>query len=569
MCWKLKRILFIGFFVLVMSNISFAQNLIPGLTVELQAESAQLYQADIESEHSGFTGSGYVNFVNQVGSYLEWTVENTEQTMASFTIIFANGGESRSLDILVNNTLVASEAFSTTGAWDNWQSKSLDIYILPGTSTIRLLSSGSEGGPNVDRMNITLFGSSSSGYPGDVNKDSLVNIVDSLLIAQFYVGVNPLDFYETMGDVNCDQDVDIVDALLIAQYYVGLVAPFSSCGGEPTAMPTPYVTNAPTAEPNNCYMPVQGQAVNHGIKLEGYGVGTTGGNGLNSVTVTNLSQLQSAIQSNRTIYVNGTISGSGMISVKDISNISIIGVGSNGRFQGCGLSFVRTSNIIVQNLTFVNASEDGINIEDTTAAWIDHNTFSTTVDWKSCKESSVKDQFDGQIDIKKNSANITVSYNYIHDACKAMLLGFSDGKEPDNYITYHHNRFENIGSRLPLIRHANTHVFNNYYKNILISGINVRMGANALIENNFFENVDDPILSADSDEIGYWNVSGNLYAPSGPTYTHNPEGADVIGEVVNCEVRSTTNWRMDYNYTLDSAVDVPATVIQYAGAGKM
>ena len=52
--------------------------------------------------------------------------------------------------------------------------------------------------------------------------------------------------------------------------------------------------------------------------------------------------------------------------------------------------------------------------------------------------------------------------DYIHDACKAMLLGFSDGKEPDNHVTYHHNRFENIGSHLPLIRHADTHVYNNY-----------------------------------------------------------------------------------------------------------
>jgi pectate lyase len=186
-----------------------------------------------------------------------------------------------------------------------------------------------------------------------------------------------------------------------------------------------------------------------------------------------------------------------------------------------------------------------------------------------CLSASVKDKYDGQIDIKKNSKNVTVSFNYVHDACKAMLLGFSDGKEPDDLVTYHHNRFENVGSRLPLIRSADTHIYNNYYKNVLISGINVRMGANALIENNFFDNVDDPILSADSDEIGFWNVSGNIYLPNGPSYTHQIEKADVIGTVVNGEVKSTSNWRVSYKYTLDKAEDVSATVLKYAGAGKI
>lgn len=312
-----------------------------------------------------------------------------------------------------------------------------------------------------------------------------------------------------------------------------------------------------------------GTAIDHGVELVGYGAGTTGGAGKATVTVSSLSELENALKSDVTIRVNGTISGSGMVSIKELSNISIIGVGTSGNFRGVGLSFVRTSNIIVQNLTFQSSSEDSINIEDTSRAWVDHNTMFTDVNYLNCDQSSVKDKYDGQIDIKKNSKNITVSYNYVHDACKAMLLGFSDGKEPDDLVTYHHNRFENIGSRLPLIRSADTHVFNNYYKNVLTSGVNVRMGANALIENNFFENVDDPILSADSDEIGFWNVSGNLYVPNGPKYTHVPEGADVVGTVVNGEVKSTTSWKVNYNYKLDAAKDVPPTAVKYAGAGKI
>ena len=464
----------------------------PPNTVTLQAEDAYLDNAEVESEHSGYTGSGYVNTENEAGPYIEWAFNASTAGNADFIFTYANSGDSRQMELTVNgNTVVSSLDFPDTGGWDNWSTVSVAVSLISGRNTLRLTSLGSEGGPNLDKLDISFSGNISTPDP------------------------------------------------------------------------------TPTATPSGCAPNGGGNAMNHGVNLVGYGSGTTGGGGNNQTTVSSISQLESALQSNVTIYVNGTISGSGMIQIKDESNISVIGVGSSGKFQGVGLSFIRTSNIIIQNLVFENCSEDAINIENTTRVWIDHNTFSTSVNWGDCDSGSVKDEFDGQIDIKKNSGDITVSFNYVHDACKAMLLGFSDGKEPDNHVTYHHNRFENIGSRLPLIRHADTHVYNNYYKNVLISGINVRMGANALIENNYFENVDDPILSADSDEIGYWNVSGNLYAPDGPTYTHDIEDVDVIGTVVNCEVVSTSSWRVNYSYQLDNAIDVPPTVIQYAGAGKM
>ncbi|MBN2738192.1 MAG: family 43 glycosylhydrolase [Spirochaetales bacterium] len=62
---------------------------------------------------------------------------------------------------------------------------------------------------------------------GDVNDDQIVNIVDALLMAQYYVSM-PISgtFIEANGDVNCDSIVNIVDALLTAQYYVKLIEAF-------------------------------------------------------------------------------------------------------------------------------------------------------------------------------------------------------------------------------------------------------------------------------------------------------------------------------------------------------
>jgi hypothetical protein len=61
---------------------------------------------------------------------------------------------------------------------------------------------------------------------GDVNGDDTINIVDALLVAQYYVGLNPANFDSGRADTNCNGTIDIVDALLIAQYYVGLVDHF-------------------------------------------------------------------------------------------------------------------------------------------------------------------------------------------------------------------------------------------------------------------------------------------------------------------------------------------------------
>jgi hypothetical protein len=57
---------------------------------------------------------------------------------------------------------------------------------------------------------------------GDVNTSGVVDIVDALIIAQHYVGLNPPDFDSSVADVNADSMIDIVDALRVAQFYVGL-----------------------------------------------------------------------------------------------------------------------------------------------------------------------------------------------------------------------------------------------------------------------------------------------------------------------------------------------------------
>lgn len=61
---------------------------------------------------------------------------------------------------------------------------------------------------------------------GDVNEDGGVNIIDALMIAQYYVGSNPPGFNSALADVDSDGSISIVDALKVAQYDVELITTF-------------------------------------------------------------------------------------------------------------------------------------------------------------------------------------------------------------------------------------------------------------------------------------------------------------------------------------------------------
>ena len=275
-----------------------------------------------------------------------------------------------------------------------------------------------------------------------------------------------------------------------------------------------------------------------------------------------------------TIYIDGTITdfntGTGTdIQIKDMDNVSLIGVGENGEFDGIGLSIRRANNIIVQNLLFHEAwpgqEKDNISIEGdddgstTSHIWIDHCELYNSLDVG-------KDYYDGLVDSKSGARYITLSYNYMHDAWKTTLHGHTENDsnpDTDRLVTFHHNRFENLESRVPLYRHGKGHVYNNYYNNIRSTAINSRAGAEMLVENNIFENTQNPVVSFYSDVIGYWNLSGNVFG-SGVTWTSGG-GTDITAQ--NGE--STSSYTVPYLYTLDSTDGLKEYIIANAGRGKL
>lgn len=144
----------------------------PRAATDYQAENATISQGVVESNHSGYTGTGFVNYDNVVGGYVQWSVTATQAGAATLTFRFANGTTAnRSMDIAVNGTLVGDDiSFPGTGAWTTWQTASVSVNLVAGANTVRATGVTANGGPNVDRLTVdTGGGTTPTGTPVEIN----------------------------------------------------------------------------------------------------------------------------------------------------------------------------------------------------------------------------------------------------------------------------------------------------------------------------------------------------------------------------------------------------------------
>lgn len=310
--------------------------------------------------------------------------------------------------------------------------------------------------------------------------------------------------------------------------------------------------------------------------------GTTGGAGGTTVKATTGTQIHQALCARAatstpiTIQVEGTITvgntakvsgtgcntAAGVIELKGISNVTLVGVGAGAVFDQIGIHIRQSSNIIVQNVTVQNVKKSGsptsnggdaIGMEsDVHNVWVDHATLLAS--------GGESEGYDGLFDMKDSTKYVTLSYSVLRNSGRGGLVGSSDSDLANGPVTFHHNRYENIDSRTPLLRGATAHIYNNYYVSVNESGINPRAGGKAKVDNNYFKNSKDVLGTFYTDLPGYWQVAGNIFDNvtwSQPGDENNPAGPNPT---------SNTTVSIPYAYTLDAASCVPSIVTATAGA---
>ncbi|WP_019325588.1 pectate lyase family protein [Streptomyces sp. TOR3209] len=312
--------------------------------------------------------------------------------------------------------------------------------------------------------------------------------------------------------------------------------------------------------------------------------GTTGGAGGQTVRATTGTQIHQALCGRAssstpiTIQVEGTINhgnttkvsgdscstAADRIELKQISNVTIVGVGGGAVFDQLGIHIRESSNIIIQNVTVRNVKKSGsptsnggdaIGMESGVRnVWVDHTTLEAS--------GGESEGYDGLFDMKDDTQYVTLSYSTLRNSGRGGLIGSSESDRSNGYVTFHHNLYENIDSRAPLLRGGIAHMYNNHYKSLNESGINSRAGAKAKVDNNYFEDSKDVLGTFYTDQAGTWQVSGNIY--DNVTWSeregdNNPAGPNPT---------SNTSVSIPYSYDLDAADCVPSVGSQTAGANK-
>jgi uncharacterized delta-60 repeat protein len=122
----------------------------------LQAEDARMQGARVLSTQPGYTGTGYADYANASGDWVEWTVNATGWHTLRFR--YANGGTSdRPLSLSINGEVAIDRlSFAPMGSWSTWSTVAVQIF-LSGTSTVRLTSIGFNG-PNIDSLTVDPHG---------------------------------------------------------------------------------------------------------------------------------------------------------------------------------------------------------------------------------------------------------------------------------------------------------------------------------------------------------------------------------------------------------------------------
>jgi len=353
--------------------------------------------------------------------------------------------------------------------------------------------------------------------------------------------------------------------------------------------------------------------------------GTTGGKGGAVVTPTTLEELKKYAEDKTTPYViritkefntgvsvnidaTGAVSATGTTKttygdiIKVGSNKTLVGIGSSAFLNRIGLIIQTKSNIIVRNIRFsmkdvpiartdenkivgwVNGAAKslsdpdciGMQADDTSYAesarmtrnvWIDHCEFSN-------EDPSVMtdvDRYDGLVDGKNNTSNVTVSWCYFHDHHKASLMGKGNSDDYDRHITYSHNYFKNILSRLPLIRFGKVHMLNNYMVTSE-NGTNARINSDVYIEGNHYEASKKPVFGKVSESGAATFVNNNWVTcdrvPQVVLNAGQATGADPLSASEEVLV-GTFKPSSFYAYKADAVAEVPTLVSTWSGVGKI
>jgi hypothetical protein len=151
------------------------------------------------SANPGYSGTGYADYPGGTGTGVRvvWTVVSATGGVTDLAFRYANGGTTdRALHLVVNGGPNITLPFAATGGWSTYLLQSAaGVTLIAGTNTIELRASVGVGGPNVDRLDVTVPGA----LVAQAESASLQGGVAAVSVNNAFLGTGFAQFPATQG----------------------------------------------------------------------------------------------------------------------------------------------------------------------------------------------------------------------------------------------------------------------------------------------------------------------------------------------------------------------------------
>ncbi len=250
-----------------------------------------------------------------------------------------------------------------------------------------------------------------------------------------------------------------------------------------------------------------------------------------------------------------------------------------------------TRNIIIRNLAIdtpwdvnpedsANAYADGMTVSRAQNLFIDHLSMS---DGDTPDSLATDTRHDGALDVVRGSDYLTIANSYFTKHHKTTLVGNGDSGRAWSdagrlHVTFFGNWWDSLGSRLPLNRYGQVHLFNNLVTGDTAtsnddlkfgSGLDARYQSNILVQNHYYSFTGLKIADfcgkviKGKDYVGF-RSSGHVFISD-----RSSPAANIDGQCGLTSPSSANTWTPPYAYSLQTATATLTSVKANVGAGKL
>ncbi|MFE5793100.1 carbohydrate-binding protein [Streptomyces sp. NPDC056503] len=176
-------------------------------TAVLQAESAALGGgAQVETEHAGYTGTGYVGGYTDAHkgtASTSYTVQSAHAGNGTAKIRYANGTGSAKTLTLIRGTASRQFTLPATSGWASWSTVDVPVTLTQGANTLTLkFTAADSGNVNIDHITATTPDTPTQPDPTDPAEAEAATLAGGATVESEHAGYTGTGYVGGLTDLN-------------------------------------------------------------------------------------------------------------------------------------------------------------------------------------------------------------------------------------------------------------------------------------------------------------------------------------------------------------------------------